>query len=74
VRVDVLLEEGVSEGDVERWVPSASVLHSNGDAMDIAVREGRIVGVRGRRATGSTAAGSIRRISTAGRRQGAPTA
>jgi ferredoxin-nitrate reductase len=48
VRVDVLLEEGVSEGDVERWVPSASVLHSNGDAMDIAVREGRIVGVRGR--------------------------
>jgi anaerobic selenocysteine-containing dehydrogenase len=33
---------------VERWVPSASVLHSNSDAMDIGVREGRIVGVRGR--------------------------
>ncbi|WP_436845972.1 hypothetical protein [Streptomyces tibetensis] len=29
---------------------AASLLHSNGDAMDIAVREGRIVGVRGRAA------------------------
>ena len=27
---------------------TASVLHSNGDAMDIAVKDGRIVGVRGR--------------------------
>ncbi|MFC8423356.1 molybdopterin-dependent oxidoreductase [Streptomyces sp. NPDC057236] len=27
---------------------SASILHSNGDALDIAVRDGRIVGVRGR--------------------------
>jgi anaerobic selenocysteine-containing dehydrogenase len=36
------------DGDVEEWVPSASLLHSNGDAMDIAVRSGRIVGVRGR--------------------------
>jgi anaerobic selenocysteine-containing dehydrogenase len=26
------------------------MLHSNGDAMDIAVRDGRIVGVRGREA------------------------
>jgi anaerobic selenocysteine-containing dehydrogenase len=49
-RVDMFLEEGVSEQDVQRWVPSASVLHSNGDAMDIAVRDGRIVGVRGRAA------------------------
>ena len=32
----------------ERWVRSASVLHSNGDAIDIGVRDGRIVGVRGR--------------------------
>jgi ferredoxin-nitrate reductase len=44
----MLLEDGVTEGEVERWVPSASVLHSNGDAMDIAVKDGRIVGVRGR--------------------------
>jgi anaerobic selenocysteine-containing dehydrogenase len=34
--------------DVDAWVQSASVLHSNGDAMDIAVKGGRIVGVRGR--------------------------
>jgi anaerobic selenocysteine-containing dehydrogenase len=42
------LAEGTTEADVERWVPTASLLHSNGDAMDIAVRDGRIVGVRGR--------------------------
>jgi anaerobic selenocysteine-containing dehydrogenase len=48
VRVDGQLADGVSEADVERWVPSASLLHSNGDAMDIAVSHGRIVGVRGR--------------------------
>jgi ferredoxin-nitrate reductase len=47
-RVDVQLAEGVTEEDVERWVPTASVLHSNGDGLEIAVREGRIVGVRGR--------------------------
>jgi ferredoxin-nitrate reductase len=29
-------------------VRSASLLHSNGDALDIAVKDGRIVGVRGR--------------------------
>ena len=48
VRVDTHLGDGLTEDDVERWVPSASLLHSNGDAMDIAVRDGRIVGVRGR--------------------------
>ena len=47
-RVDLHLAEGVSEDDVERWVQSASTLHSNGDAMDIAVKDGCIVGVRGR--------------------------
>jgi predicted molibdopterin-dependent oxidoreductase YjgC len=47
-RVDTHLEEGVTAGDVDRWVQTASLLHSNGDAMDIAVRGGRIVGVRGR--------------------------
>jgi ferredoxin-nitrate reductase len=47
-RVDIKLEEGLEESDVERWVQAASVLHSNGDAMDIAVKDGRIVGVRGR--------------------------
>jgi ferredoxin-nitrate reductase len=48
VRVDQHLTEGVDEADVERWAQSASVLHSNGDGIDIAVRDGRIVGVRGR--------------------------
>ncbi|WP_119070161.1 molybdopterin oxidoreductase family protein [Rubrobacter indicoceani] len=48
VRVDQFLEEGVSEDDVDKWVQTASILHSNGDALDIAVKDGRIVGVRGR--------------------------
>jgi anaerobic selenocysteine-containing dehydrogenase len=37
----------VPEDDVERWVRAASLLHSNGDAYDLAVAGGRIVGVRG---------------------------
>ncbi|GAA2211468.1 hypothetical protein GCM10009850_069280 [Nonomuraea monospora] len=48
VRVDAFLEPGLSERDVDRWVQSASLLHSNGDGMDIAVKDGRIAGVRGR--------------------------
>ncbi len=48
VRVDQFLEDGVSEDDVDRWVQTASILHSNGDAYDMAVKDGRIVGVRGR--------------------------
>jgi anaerobic selenocysteine-containing dehydrogenase len=47
-RVDGYLADGVDPDDVQRWVRSASLLHSNGDAMDIAVADGRIVGVRGR--------------------------
>jgi anaerobic selenocysteine-containing dehydrogenase len=49
-RVDEYLAEGVDPRDVQRWVRSASVLHSNGDAMDLAVADGRIVGARGRAA------------------------
>ncbi|NJP92340.1 nitrate reductase [Nonomuraea sp. FMUSA5-5] len=48
VRVDAFLEPGLSEQDVDRWVQSASILHSNGDGIDIAVKDGRIAGVRGR--------------------------
>lgn len=48
VRVDTMLADGVAPEDVERWVPTASILHSNGDALDIAVKAGRMVGVRGR--------------------------
>ena len=35
-------------GPVERWVESACVLCSHGCGLDIGVRDGRIVGVRGR--------------------------
>jgi anaerobic selenocysteine-containing dehydrogenase len=46
VRVDTHLSTDQSE--VERWVQSACVLCSNGCAVDIAVKGGRMVGVRGR--------------------------
>jgi ferredoxin-nitrate reductase len=45
-RVDEHLE--VASAEVERWVQSACVLCSNGCGVDIAVKDGRIVGVRGR--------------------------
>ena len=48
VRVDTHLQQGIAADDVDEWVQSASILHSNGDAIDIAVKGGRIVGVRGR--------------------------
>jgi anaerobic selenocysteine-containing dehydrogenase len=48
VRVDMHLQDGLAEGDIDRWAQVASVLHSNGDAIDIAVKDDRIVGVRGR--------------------------
>lgn len=46
VRQDQHLAEGVDPAEVE-WFLSASILHSNGDELDIAVRDGQIVGVRG---------------------------
>ncbi|UTI66108.1 molybdopterin-dependent oxidoreductase [Paraconexibacter antarcticus] len=47
-RRDVQLADGVGEEDVQAWTQTASLLHSDGDAMDIATIDGRIVGVRGR--------------------------
>ena len=47
-RVDTHLADGVQDDDVERWVRTASTLHSNGDAFDLGVRDGTVVGVRGR--------------------------
>ncbi|MBT1004070.1 nitrate reductase [Paenarthrobacter sp. DKR-5] len=47
-RVDSYLADGISQDEVDRWVQTASILHSNGDALDIAVKDERIVGVRGR--------------------------
>jgi hypothetical protein len=39
--VDTFLADGVEPDAVQRWVQSASILHSDGDAMDIAVADGR---------------------------------
>src|SRR5690242_14282908 len=47
-RRDLFLAEGLTEADVDRWARTASVLHSNGDAMELAVKDGRLAGVRGR--------------------------
>jgi hypothetical protein len=46
-RVDLHLEDGLTEADVERWVQSACVLCSNGCGCEIAVRGNAMVGVRG---------------------------
>jgi Molybdopterin oxidoreductase Fe4S4 domain len=48
VRVDQRLLDGVAEQDGDQWVPSACVLCSNGCGLDVAVKDGRMVGVRGR--------------------------
>jgi anaerobic selenocysteine-containing dehydrogenase len=47
-RVDQHLAEGVEESEVDRWVQSACLLCSNGCGCDIAVKDGRMVGIRGR--------------------------
>ena len=46
-RIDQFLADGLSEADVD-WVQSACVLCSTGCGCDIAVKDGRMVGVRGR--------------------------
>ncbi|MER0443803.1 nitrate reductase [Streptomyces sp. Edi4] len=46
-RVDTYLADGIAPDEVQRWVRAASILHSDGDAMDIAVKDDRMVGVRG---------------------------
>ena len=43
IRIDNQIEE-----EPERWVQSACVLCSNGCGLDIGIKDGRIVGVRGR--------------------------
>ncbi len=47
-REDVHLDDGIQPADVDRWVPGACVLCSHGCGLDVAVKDGRIVGVRGR--------------------------
>jgi hypothetical protein len=62
VRVDSFLEPGVGADEVDRWVQSASILHSNGDGLDIAVKDSRIVGVRGRAAEQRPRTGMARAV------------
>jgi ferredoxin-nitrate reductase len=40
VRIDSFFEDGLAEDGVARWVQSASVLHSNGDALESQSRTG----------------------------------
>ncbi|WP_255950637.1 molybdopterin oxidoreductase family protein [Streptomyces odontomachi] len=47
-RVDQYLADGVTEAEVEKWVRGACLLCSNGCGLEVAVRDGRMVGVRGR--------------------------
>src|SRR5690349_5960103 len=47
-RVDEHLDPGVTPEAVDRWVTSACLLCSNGCGCEIAVKDGRMVGVRGR--------------------------
>ncbi|OOK65770.1 nitrate reductase domain protein [Mycobacterium kansasii] len=51
-RIDQYLADGLNPESVDQWVQSAAVLHSNGDGLDIAVKQGRIVGVRAAPSTG----------------------
>ena len=44
VRVDVHLVYGLTADEVDSWVPSACLLCSNGCGLDIAVKNGRMVG------------------------------
>ncbi|MEV7135927.1 nitrate reductase [Arthrobacter sp. NPDC093128] len=50
IRVDQALDAAVAEDEVDSWVQSACVLCSNGCACDIAVKDGAMVGIRGRAA------------------------
>ena len=47
VRVDLHLADHLTEDEVDRWVPSACVLCSNGCGCEIAVKDGAMVGIRG---------------------------
>lgn len=48
VRVDQFLADDLRADQVDRWVRSACLLCSNGCGVEIAVKDDRIVGVRGR--------------------------
>jgi len=71
VRADAQLV--VDEAEVDSWVQAASILHSNGDGIDIAVKASASSASAAAPATASTTAGSIPRTSTAGRPTARPT-
>ena len=68
----VRVDENVPHS-VDSWAQGASLLHSNGDAMDIAVKDGRSPGYAAAPATGSTKGASTSRTATAGRPTTIPT-
>lgn len=47
-RQDAYLVGGPAPRDVDRWVRGACLLCSNGCGLEVAVKDGRMVGVRGR--------------------------
>lgn len=47
-RVDTHLIDGMDESQVDRWVRGACLLCSNGCGVEVAVADGRMVGIRGR--------------------------
>lgn len=47
-RVDEFLLDGVDASAVQRWVRGACLLCSNGCGVEVAVADGRMVGIRGR--------------------------
>jgi anaerobic selenocysteine-containing dehydrogenase len=61
------VDEFLAEPEVDRWVRGACLLCSNGCGLEVAVRDGRMVGVRGRAEDRINTAGWARRACTAGR-------
>ncbi|WEO93220.1 hypothetical protein A6P39_003690 [Streptomyces sp. FXJ1.172] len=47
-QVDQFLADATTEAEVQAWVRDACLLCSNGCGLEVAVRDGRMVGVRGR--------------------------
>src|SRR5215212_173967 len=67
VRVDQILEEGVSEDDVDRWIQTASILHSNGDPWISPSRRGASSAYAEEELIESTRGASTRRTSSVGK-------
>lgn len=66
-RVDTFLAEGVEPEAVQRWVQSASILHSDGDAWTSRWPTAAWLAYGAGTWTGSTGGASARRTCSAGR-------